>query len=271
MHTAPFGCTAHLACSIVHVWRRCSCSSSRIQADRPAPRPRCLRRWGAWIGGACASEYCDALVAASNPSRLALGAGGDETHTEARRRLRRRKLEQDYWDSACLSDWLKPGEGRPHPRPCISGFVQRDLAHAGRLSAAGRARARPLTPHATQGVCRWARAWCPESCTATLSVPHARVSGEFSRPPKADGTAAALMPLWARAVEGFTADGTWTKRLVLGSGGWWESWTWSWRHDRPTLLGAKDGQETLCPIMQPSRGASRVPVRHRNPPADCGL
>jgi len=26
-------------------------------------------RWSAWIGGACASEYCDVLMAATNPSR----------------------------------------------------------------------------------------------------------------------------------------------------------------------------------------------------------
>jgi hypothetical protein len=30
MHTAPFGCTAHLACSKVHMARVCSCRSSRI-------------------------------------------------------------------------------------------------------------------------------------------------------------------------------------------------------------------------------------------------
>ena len=122
----------------MYVWRRCSCSSSRIQADRPAPRPRCLRRWGAWIGGACASEYCDALIAASKPSRLALRAGGDETHTDARRRLRRRKLELHYWDSRVCptgSSQLRPRSPAPmHTPGAFYNVIWREQAACPRQS-----------------------------------------------------------------------------------------------------------------------------------------
>jgi hypothetical protein len=43
MHTAPFGCTAHLACLNLHMARVCSCRSSRILAERRTRRPRCAR------------------------------------------------------------------------------------------------------------------------------------------------------------------------------------------------------------------------------------
>jgi hypothetical protein len=55
------------------------------------------------------------------------------------------------------------------------------------------------TPHATQGACRWARAWLLRGyCVhCNLSVPCAWDSGSLSRPPQAGRTAAVLMPLWA--------------------------------------------------------------------------
>ncbi|KAK7184929.1 hypothetical protein PSPO01_08841 [Paraphaeosphaeria sporulosa] len=129
-------------------------------------------------------------MAASNPSRLALRAGGDETHTESRRRLRRRKLEQHYWDSTCLSDWFKAAEAA----------LTDDLAYGASynvicMPAVGLQHVAP-------------------KLHCNLSVPDARVAGSFSRPPKAERTAAVLMPLWACAEKGFKADRPRPKRLA---------------------------------------------------------
>lgn len=164
----------------------------------------------------------------------------------------------------CLSGSRQLRAARAHGRPCIWGFRQRDLVQAGGLQQK-RALPRRLLRSRMAAV-ELEHAGPQLHCN--LSVPCVGGFCKLCAPPNAERTAAVLMPLWACAEKGFKAGGARSKRLVFGCGGWWESWTWSWSDDRPTMLGAKNGKETVCPIMRASRGRSRVSARHRNPPAD---
>jgi hypothetical protein len=60
MHTAPFSCTAHLACLNVHMAKDASAGlvGSKLTVGHG------VRVAHAWIGGCLRSEDCDALMAA---------------------------------------------------------------------------------------------------------------------------------------------------------------------------------------------------------------
>lgn len=51
---------------------------------------------------------------------------------------------------------------------------------------------------------------------------------------------------------------------AMESGGWRESWTSAWCDDRTTLLGTKNGQETVSPITWSSRDVAGMEEASKN-------
>lgn len=153
MHTAPFSCTAHLACLNLHVWRRCSCRST-LAGPKLTDRRRCLRRWLERVDRRSLHERL--LRCPHGCHHLRLGfffvqAGGDESHKEACRRLHGRIVEKRYLSRlyCARSAWCEAAEGRAHGRPCIWGFQQPDLVRGGILQDNERALEQSTqTPHA---------------------------------------------------------------------------------------------------------------------------
>jgi hypothetical protein len=175
------------------------------------------------------------------------------------------KLELHVLGLYCVvwSGWFKAAEGRAHGRPCIWGFLQRDLARAcGLQQEPGTHRDASCDPLGSSMVAP--RLLCTLQPLRSLRVGFWKSIAASTSGAHRSGLDAAL----GMHKKGFKADRVRSQRFVFECGGWWESWTWSWSDDRPTLLGAKNGQETACPIMHEGRDGSRVSVRHRNPPAD---